>query len=72
MCKLVSVWLTAAILVIGSTMAMADRNGPHSDRRHGHKHHDHQRWQPPGQRAIHIHKQYRKDYPGYLGAALPG
>ena len=69
-------WLTAVILVIGSTTAMADRKG-HRDHKHYKSHHydkrySHQRWQPPRHRVTHIHKHYRSDYPGYLGAALLG
>lgn len=69
-------WVTAIILVIGSTAAMADRKS-HRDHKHYKSHHydkrhSHQRWQPPGHRVTQIHRHYRHDYSGYLGAALLG
>jgi len=67
-------WLSAMILIITSTAAMADRKG-HRDHKLYHQYdnrHGHQRWQPSRQRVTQIHKHYRNDYSGYLGAALLG
>lgn len=72
--------LTACFMAItlgtASAAAMADRKH-HKAYRHYQGHHydtryDQKRWQPPRHRITHIHKHYRSDYSGYLGAALLG
>ncbi len=72
--------LTACFMVItlgtASTVALADRKH-HRDYRYHQSHkydtrYHHKRWQPPVHRVTHIHQHYRKDYAGYLGAALLG
>ncbi len=85
MYKHLTAWFTALILAIGSTAATADhdryrdhkRFNSHHFNTHFHPHPSHKRWQPPGQRLIHIHRHHRQDYSrnnhaGHLGAALLG
>lgn len=74
--KQLTVWLTAIMLVIGSTAATADRKGHrHYKPGRGHYHEqrdNYRRWQSPRHRVIQIHQHYRRDYPGHFGAALLG